>query len=382
MKSAARPSRRISLPQSSFRFIWLADPHTSTPFFSYRSTNKQGAPTAFRQILPTLSPVLPHFSAVKSNHCRSYEKLVGLVSPRLLPRLKVAIRAGQLDGNAKEEGKIGGRENFVLRAVRQDAPGAQQHDAFDLRDDLRDVVRDKENAQTVRRPAVAAWTTRCQGAHSVAQLELRGEVQSVARLVEEQRQRLVDQRPRDQRALGFAAGHARYGAVREMRDAEPLHGGSGAGQPFRLRLMMRKDARAAEIAGKHHVAAGGLRRALRQQVRRNDAEQIAQLGDVPQFAPQDLDGRAFAGQRIAFAGDRLDQRGFAAAVRAQDADVLTGSDRERNVVQRGAFSAHHRDVLQFKQWSGHGFDGPVRTPTLGPEPGQEELSTTWGFVSH
>ena len=55
------------------------------------------------------------------------------------------------------------------------------------------------------------------------------------------------------------------------------------------------------------------------------------------------------GERVAFARDGFDQRGFAAAVGAEDADVFAGADLEGDVVEGGAFAAHDGDVVQGEQ---------------------------------
>src|SRR2546428_3186574 len=55
---------------------------------------------------------------------------------------------------------------------------------------------------------------------------------------------------------------------------------------FRIGMMVRKNAGAAEKAREHHVAAGGIRGTGSQQVRRYDSEQRAQLENIPSLAPQ------------------------------------------------------------------------------------------------
>ena len=51
-----------------------------------------------------------------------------------------------------------------------------------------------------------------------------------------------------------------------------------------------------------------------------------ELEDVPALFAEDGDRRALGGQRVALAGDGLDERGLAAAVGAEDADVFARAD--------------------------------------------------------
>src|SRR5438128_152997 len=123
-------------------------------------------------------------------------------------------------------------------------------------------------------------------AHRVAKLQLRRNIESVARLIEEQRPRVVHQRTRNKSSLRFAGGHVGYGPAGQMRDAEPLEGCFGAGQMLRVGVMVRKDARAAEEAGEHDVASGRVRSARSEKVWRHNAEQRAQLEYIPVLASE------------------------------------------------------------------------------------------------
>jgi hypothetical protein len=58
----------------------------------------------------------------------------------------------------------------------------------------------------------------------------------------------------------------------------------------------------------------------------------AEVEDVPVFLAQDAEAGFGLKQWIAFARDRFDERGFTAAVGAQDGDVLAGVDREAEAV--------------------------------------------------
>jgi len=62
--------------------------------------------------------------------------------------------------------------------------------------------------------------------------------------------------------------------------------------------------------------------------RRDDAQQRAQLKNVPALAAENRDGGVLARNRVAFPRGRLDQRGLAATIRTQDANMLTGVDSQ------------------------------------------------------
>ena len=186
-----------------------------------------------------------------------------------------------------------------------------------------------------------------QFAENEAQLVLGEKVQRRGRLVQDQGVRIVDQGPREQNAASFPGGHLVRKTIRQMRDFEHRQRFFGFLVHRGRDLLMRPDADAREETGQGDIAAGDVAGAAGHQVARHDAEQLAQLEDVPPVAAHDAHGRAFAHQRIAFAGDGLDQRGFAAAVRSQDRDVLAESDPQRNFFQRERLAAHDGDVFEF-----------------------------------
>jgi len=165
--------------------------------------------------------------------------------------------------HAKQMGKMGSGEHGGFGAVGHNAPFAQEDHAIDFRDDFGDVMGNQQNGYPGLR----------QLPQCVAQLELRGDVQRVAGLVKEQRSRLVDEGPRDERALGFAGRHLGHRAVGQMSDAQAAERVRSARQMLRIRMVVWKDARAAEKAGKDHVAPCGVRGARSQQIGRDDAQE-------------------------------------------------------------------------------------------------------------
>src|SRR5258708_8500746 len=118
---------------------------------------------------------------------------------------------------------------------------------------------------------------------------------------------------------------------------------------LRIGMMVRKTARAAEKAGKHDITAGGIRGTRSQQVRRHDAEQRAQLKNIPSLAPQYGNARPFPRQWVALPRNGLDQRGLAAAIRPQDAHVLSARDLQVDVMECRSVTAHYRDMRKGEQ---------------------------------
>ena len=78
-------------------------------------------------------------------------------------------------------------------------------------------------------------------------------------------------------------------------------------------------------------------------------EPLAQREDVPALTAEDAGAHSFTGDGITFTGHRLDQSGFAAAVRAEDGDVFAARDAQRDIVQDDFLAASHRSVLQFNE---------------------------------
>src|SRR6266849_10309494 len=126
----------------------------------------------------------------------------------------------------------------------------------------------------------------------------------------------MHQRPRNQRPLGFAGRHFRDRAIGAMRNPKPRQSFFGPREMLRIGMMVRKNSRAAEKAGEHHMTAGGIRGAGSQQVRRYDSEQRAQLENIPSFAPQYGNAGTFPREWVALPCNGLDQSRFAAAIRS------------------------------------------------------------------
>ena len=111
--------------------------------------------------------------------------------------------------------------------------------------------------------------------------------------------------------------------------------------------MVRLQPDAAEEAGEYGFAAGDVARAGLRQVVGDDAQQHAQVEDVPAVPAQDAQRRSL--HRIAFARDGFDERRFARAVRAEDGDVLALGDGEGEGVERALLAAHDGDVVELQE---------------------------------
>ena len=253
------------------------------------------------------------------------------------PKIVIAVALGQIQRQAEQLRELRGDQDLALGPVGDDAPVIDQHHAVDLRNQIGEMVRHHHQSDAGLR----------QLPEDEAQLVLGEEIQRRRRLIQNQCMGLVDQRAREQNAASFAGRHLVRETVRQMRDFEHRQRLFGFLMHLRSDFLMRPDADAREETGQRDIAAGDVASATGHQVARNDAEQLAQLENVPAVAAHDAHRRAFAHQRITFAGDGLDQRGFAAAVRPEDGDVLAESDPQRNVFQGNRLAAHDGDVLEF-----------------------------------
>ena len=113
--------------------------------------------------------------------------------------------------------------------------------------------------------------------------------------------------------------------------------------------VVRLDADAAEETAENDFETGVFAGASGRKVRGNNAEQRTQLKDIPRFTPKDGQGRAFASERVAFARDGLDERGFAAPIGPENSDVLVSAYGQGQAVEDKLVAAHHRYVLKVQE---------------------------------
>src|SRR5208282_3501844 len=223
------------------------------------------------------------------------------------PNVVITFAAAEFDSKPEQLAQALGLQDFFLASVGHDPPVRHEHDSLDLGNDVGDFMSDENDSDS----------RAGQGAHRFSQAVLRQNIQRIAGFVEQQRAWLVDQRPGNQDALGLPRRHFLHGTLRQMRDAELGQSGLGQFSVFGIDGVIREDARAAEKAGQHHVQAAGVTGTRRHQVVGDDAQQRAQLKNVPALLAEDGHARPFADHRKTLAGDGFDQGGLAATVRPQ-----------------------------------------------------------------
>src|SRR6267378_1350510 len=141
--------------------------------------------------------------------------------------------------------------------------------------------------------------------------------------------------------------------VGEMWDSKPLEHGVGAHPVLWLDSLVIEDACTAEETGENDFAAARLARAVGHQIVRYDAEHGAQLEDVPSVAPQNRHRGFFPDDRIALARNGFDERGLAAAVRAQDRDVFARFNAQAEVIECDVVASNDAHVFQVHQSRSH-----------------------------
>jgi len=83
---------------------------------------------------------------------------------------------------------------------------------------------------------------------------------------------------------------------------------------------------------------------------------LAQLRDIPALAAEETALHLGSEDRIALAGDGLDERGLAAAVGTENGDVLSGCDGEIDIVEDDRVAARYADLLHAQKF-GRMFEG-------------------------
>src|SRR5467141_284951 len=278
-----------------------------------------------------------YFTVSGSNHSTKP------TNAQISPKMVVPVASRDVHANSKELRDLFGLEQVFLAPIRLNASAAHQDNAIDLRDDVGEMVshEDDSNSRLGQR------------AHRFAKTVLRENVEAIARLIEHQRLRIVHQRARYQDSLRLAGRHFRDGAVREMWDSKPLEHGVGAHPVLWLDSLVIEDACTAEETGDNDFAAARVARAVGHQIVRYDAENGAQFEDVPSVAPQNRHRGFFPDDRIALARYGFDERGLAAAVRAQDRDVFARFAAQAEVIECDVVASNDADVFQVHQSRSH-----------------------------
>ena len=169
----------------------------------------------------------------------------------------------------------------LLAPSAKTRPLAQQDHAIDFRKDVGKMMRHHQDAGAGLR----------QFSQNVAQFQSRAKVQTIARFIQQQRQRIVHQGAADQQSVRFAGRHLGHLAIGQMRHLQKLQHLVGLFDHRGGDFVIRLNPDAAEESRQHHFAAGDLSRAAPHQFVRNDSQQRAQLEDVPGFAAQNGERR-------------------------------------------------------------------------------------------
>ena len=252
-----------------------------------------------------------------------------------LPRMVKAIPPGKFHLDAEQFPKSRRCQQLMLIAIRKDSTITHHHHAVDLRKDVGKMMRDQQNAGSLLR----------QPAQGVTQFPLRCHVERVAGLVKQEDLRTVNQSAADQDSLRFSGGHVADGFEAEVLDFKKVKDFIRAGLHLRSDMKMRPQGGARKESREDGVAPGGMRSARTGKLRGHYAEVTAQLAEIPLLAAENAEVRTFADDGIALASEGLDQRGFSAAVGAEDRDVFPGTDPQRDFVQHDRVAARDRDVF-------------------------------------
>ena len=190
---------------------------------------------------------------------------------------------------------------------------------------------------TRSRSCSAAITVRfsaCQRMHQIEQVGGGLGVDRVERLVEHDHARILQQQPREQRALHLPA--------RERADRPLLEAGEADGRHRVAHLLALALADAAEQAGvapqphRDHVVDADRERAV-------DVGGLRQIGDVARAQAAQVDA---AGERLEHADDALEQRRLAGAVRADHRHQRAGCDLAVQMMHRRMAVIAERQIAE------------------------------------
>lgn len=212
------------------------------------------------------------------------------------------------------------------------------------------MVGDEQDAGALLREA----------AEGFAEAALGGEIEGVGWFVEQKLAGAVDERTGDHDAALLAGGHFADFLLGEVKGVDALESFDGAVAHFLGDDKIGPEGGGGEEAGDDGVEAGGDGGALAGEFGAegavgDDAEVLAELGEVPAMAAEDADVHAGLDDGIKLAGDGEDERGLAASVGAEDADMLAGADFEVDVVEDGAVAAGDVDLGEGEE--GIGIEG-------------------------
>lgn len=270
----------------------------------------------------------------------------------------------EADFDAEQGAEFFRGEQFPLRAVGEDAAFAHHDHAGNFRKDVGDVVGDHENADSLLRNA----------AEGLAEFALRGEVEGVGGLVEEEHLGAMDQGARDHDAALLACRHFADEFRFEVRGLHEMESLVGALAHVGRDVQIGPEGRGGEESCDDSVETAGDGGALAGKLGGDDAEVGAELGDVPTLAAEEAELGGGRDDGVALAGEGFDQRRFAAAVGAEDGDVFTVGDAKRDVVEDDVVAAGDADVAHEEE---AGFGGLVQEEIIA----ERRIDTVEGGLS-
>lgn len=259
---------------------------------------------------------------------------------RCLPGVPEAVALEQVDFDTEQVAELLRGDQLLPGAVGEDAAVAHHDDAVDLRQDVGQVVRDHENADALAGDA----------AQRFAELALSGEIEGVGGLVEEEHLRLVDEGAGNHDAALLAGRHLSDKLGFEMRGLHQVQRLVGAVAHLRRDVEIRPEGGGGEKAGDNGVEAGGDGGAFARELGGDDAEMGAELRDVPAGSAKETQLGGGRDDRVALAGDGFDERRFAAAIGAEDGDVLAAGDAQGDVVEDDIVAAGDVDVAHEEEF--------------------------------
>ena len=235
-------------------------------------------------------------------------------------------------------------EQLFSRPVGDDAAIAHEDDASNFREYIAEVVSDHDQARAFAREA----------AEGFAKFPLRSQIERVGRLVEKELLRTVDERAGNEDAAFFSGRHCADELLGEVRGFNSLESFARPIAHIGSDVEIRPQGGGGKEAGDYRVEPASDCRSFAGQLcthgsSGNNAEVAAQLGQIPAFAAKDADEHSRLNDGIELASHGKNKRGFAAAVRTKDSDVLAGANAEIDVVQHHAVTASNIDCPHFQE---------------------------------
>jgi len=255
------------------------------------------------------------------------------------PAMQPLLVAADADGSVEELGEARFGEELGAGCVGDDAAVAHEDDAVDFGEYVAEVVRHENEAGAFGGEA----------AEGFAQLALRGEIERVRWLIEQELLRAVDERSGDHDAALFSGGHFADELIGEVRGFHAFEGFAGALAHFIGDMQVGPEGRCGEESCGDGVEAGSDGGAFAGEIGDHDSEVAAELCEVPALAAEDAHVHAGDDHGVDLACHGEDEGGFSAAVGAEDGDVFASADGEVDVVQHDALAARDVDAAHVEK---------------------------------